>query len=170
MTGIVEETGVGAAAEDWEDLYVAHFVETVRLAGLLVGDFHLGEDVAQEALARLLVVRHRVADPVAYLRRTTVNMSRSLVRRAVVRRRHVDDGRFTVAGPEERTEILAARVALTRGLQQLSVRQREAIVLRFYGQMSEAEIAAAMKVSTGSVKTHLHRGLKALGPILEEFR
>ena len=64
---------------------------------------------------------------------------------------------------EEHARVIAA-------LRQLPVRQREALVLRYYADLSEAEIAAAMGVSTGSVKTHAHRGLAALAKLLGEDR
>jgi RNA polymerase sigma factor (sigma-70 family) len=53
-------------------------------------------------------------------------------------------------------------------LRTLPARQREAVVLRYYVDLGEADIAAAMRVSAGSVKTHLHRGLAALSRVLEE--
>jgi RNA polymerase sigma factor (sigma-70 family) len=64
---------------------------------------------------------------------------------------------------EEQARVLAA-------LRRLPVRQREALVLRYYADLSEAEIAAAMGVSAGSVKTHAHRGLATLAELLGEDR
>lgn len=89
MTGIVDDP-VADGLDSWEHTYVSYFVSTVRLAGLLVGDFHLGEDIAQDAIARLLVARRQVSDPPAYLRRTVLNLCRSHLRRTILARRHRD--------------------------------------------------------------------------------
>jgi RNA polymerase sigma factor (sigma-70 family) len=153
-----------------EELYRTQYEALVRLAGLLLGDFQSGEEIAQDAFARLIDTSGRVFAPVAYLRGTVVNLSRSRIRRAIMARRYGRPPERDVPGPEERTEGLAVRISLRKELQRLPPRQREAIVLRFYGGLADAEIAAAMRVSTGSVKTHLHRALASLSERMEALR
>ncbi|MBV8986638.1 MAG: hypothetical protein JO248_19570 [Acidimicrobiia bacterium] len=79
------DTTVGGSGLD--ALYRAHYESMVRLAGLLTGDFSIGEEIAQDAFARLVDARG-VREPSAYLRATVVNLSRSRIRRAVIARRH----------------------------------------------------------------------------------
>lgn len=161
-------TGTGTGA--WDALYRSHYGRSVRLAGLLVGDYQLGEEIAQDAFARLLEAGDRVDNPPAYLRGTVVNLSRSRIRRAVMVRRHPEPPPGPQTGPEEDTDRLAARGVVRKALMGLPRRQREAVVLRYYADLSEAEVAAAMGVAPGSVKTHLHRALSALSESLEELR
>jgi RNA polymerase sigma factor (sigma-70 family) len=145
----------------------------VRLAGLLVGDYGLGEEIAQEAFACVLEARSDITNPDRYLRAVVANLCRSWVRRAVLARRHGDratDSASNLAGPEEASERDAARSEVRRALMRLPRRQREAVVLRFYGEMTEGDIAAVMGVSVGSVKTHLHRATTALSEHLEDLR
>lgn len=151
-----------------EDVFRAHYLEMVRLAGLLGADDP--EDVAQEAFARLLRRHGSLRDTEAaagYVRATVCNLTRN-------RRRHlrVASLRAPAAPPdaasseqvaifrEEHREVLAA-------LSRLPARRREAIVLRYWLELSESEIAAAMGVSTGTVKSQVSRGLAALGRALE---
>ena len=160
---------VEGTAAGLEELYRAYYMPLVRLAGLLIGDFSMGEDVAQDAFARLVDARD-VRDPSAYLRATVVNLSRSRIRRAVLARRHraahaaatVD----TAAGPES----VATEVTVRDELARLPRRQREAVVLRYYAGLTDAEIADALGVSVGSVKTHLHRAMTALVERMEALR
>jgi RNA polymerase sigma factor (sigma-70 family) len=99
-------------------------------------------------------------------------MARSQIRRRKVRERYL--GRRTVApwGPSAEAGALigAEQQRVLAALECLPDRQREAIALRFYLDLSEADIAAAMKVTPGSVKTHIHRGLATLSELLEEQR
>jgi RNA polymerase sigma factor (sigma-70 family) len=101
-----------------------------------------------------------------------MNGCRSLLRHQRVRDRH--DARRTVApsldGPEPAALAGDRQHRVVAALRLLPLRQREALVLRFYLDLPEAEIAAAMAVSPGSVKTHLHRGLAGLARLLEDDR
>jgi RNA polymerase sigma factor (sigma-70 family) len=160
----------GGDAAGWEELYRTDYAMAVRLAGLLVGDYRAGEEIAQEAFARLLETRTEMADPAGYLRGIVANLCRSRVRRAVLARRYRDWPNVAPAGPEEATERVAAQTAVRWALQRLPARQREAVVLRFYGGLTESEVAEAMGCSVGSVKTHLHRASAALSKLLEDLR
>lgn len=154
----------------FEAEYRAHYVALARLAGLLLSDRHAGEEVAQEAFARFLMARRRVDDPAAYLRTSVLNLCRSRLRRLRVARRHPPVPEPAVAGPEEATRSIASHARLVGALGQLPVRQREAVVLRYYLEMTEKEMADCMGVSTGAVKTHLHRGLEHLADLMEDLR
>lgn len=151
----------------FDDLYGRTYPQLVRMAGLLSGDFQVGEEIAQEAFARLVEAAASVAEPVPYLRATVANLCRSRIRRLVTARRVGPLIRGEGAGrPNE--DLVAERLAVMAALQKLSRRQREAAVLRLYGGLSEAETAVVMGVSVGAVKTHLHRAVQALSLLLEE--
>jgi RNA polymerase sigma-70 factor (sigma-E family) len=154
-------------------LHREHYRDLVRLASLLLGDRESSEEVVQDAFVRMQLRWGGLRDldkAPAYARSAVLNGARSLLRKRKVRDRHAE--RRTVIGvapsaesgalmTEEHQRVVAA-------LRRLPDRQREALALRFYLDLSEADIAAAMGVSTGSVKTHVHRGLAALSQLLEE--
>ena len=145
----------------------------VRLATLVVGDVGMAEQMTQDAFVRLQLRWGRVHDPdraPAYLRSAVLNGARSQLRHRRVGDRH--DARRTVAPatvtPEAATRRARRARAGRRRAAALPRRQREAVALSYYLDLSEADIAAAMGVSGGSVKTHLHRGLAALAQELGE--
>jgi RNA polymerase sigma factor (sigma-70 family) len=150
-------------ASDIEGLFRARYLEMVRLAGLLGADDP--EDIAQEAFTRLMNKRPRLDDPAPYLRAIVCNLTRNRHRHLrVVRARTpagVDEDSSEQAAllREDHREVVAALAGLPR-------RRREAIVLRYWLDLPEREIAAAMGVSPGTVKSHLSRGLAALGAAL----
>ncbi len=168
MAGRVERTRPDPAGFD--ALFRDRYPEMARLAGWLVGDFGAGEEMAQEAFARLLDRWDRTESPPAYLRTILVNLCRAHVRRAIVVRRHPPEPPQPAAGPEAGTEAMGERDALRLALRRLPRRQREAVVLRYYGDLSLAEVAEAMAITTGAVKAHLHRALAALSDRLEGLR
>jgi RNA polymerase sigma-70 factor (sigma-E family) len=149
------------------ELFAAHYHALVRLAGLLGADDP--EDIAQEAFARLHDRRLRDdGAALAYLRATVCNLTRNRLRHLrLIRLRRPDppeparSSEHAVLVAEEHRELLAAVARLPR-------RQREALVLRYWLDLSEREIAEAMGVSPGSVKTHASRALAALGKALQE--
>ncbi len=154
------------------DLHREHYRALVRLAGLLLHDQGASEEVVQDAFVQLHLRWRRLQDPdkaAAWLRSTVLNGARSRLRHLEVRRRHAPQGSPDV-GHESAEDAVLARSSHERmvaALRTLPARQREAVVLRFYLDLSEAEMAAAMGVSAGSVKTHLHRGLAALQSRIE---
>jgi len=155
MMSAVDVEGAGTLA----DLHRAEYRSLVRLAAVL-GDRAVAEEIVQDAFVRTHVAGARVRDPLAYVRRAVINGARSSLRRRRVRERAAwpEAG---VALPEDHREVIDA-------LRRLPRRQRECLVLRYYLDLSEADIAAALGISTGSVKQHSHRGLAALQIALKE--
>jgi RNA polymerase sigma factor (sigma-70 family) len=147
----------------------------VRLAAVVVGDAGLAEQVVQDAFVKL-ATRWRglrgLDCPAAYLRTIVLNGCRSLLRHERVRDRHEE--RRSAApvsdGPEPAALAGDRQHRVVSALRLLPLRQREALVLRFYLDLPERDIAAAMAVSPGSVKSHLHRGLAGLASLLEDDR
>ncbi len=151
-------------------LYTSHYRQLVRLAALLLDDLSTSEEVVQDAYVRMHGSWHRIRDPeaaVGYLRTTVVNLARSRLRRRQVAQRHapkpMPDAPSAEHGAFERLE----RERLIHALRQLPPRQRECLVLRYYADLSEAQIAEAMGISPGAVKSHASRGMAALRASLE---
>ena len=155
-----------ADAHGLEELYREHYRSLVRLASILVDDVTTCEELVQDAFVAVLRGRTRLdADKApAYLRSAVLNHARSHLRKQQVRRRWLRS-----AGPPPIQEgadgaalLDAESTEMLTALRSLPDRQREVLALRYYLDLSEAEIAAALGISTGSVKTHAHRGLAAL--------
>jgi len=155
-------------------LYQAHGVGLIRLAVVMLGDRPAAEDVVQEAFCGLYRRWDHLDDPgnaLRYLRSSVLNGCRSVLRnRGRLRLRlgqdpgrpdSVESAESTALVGEEHRAVLAA-------LRRLPDRQREALVLRFYLELSEAEIAQAMGISQGTVKSTVSRALAALGRLLGE--
>lgn len=156
-----------------EELYVAHWDQLVRLSVLLVHDRGQAEEVVQDAFVELHRRWSRLEDPdraPAYLRQTVVNRSRSALRHRGVVRRHLARQQRVDVAPGADQPVLAdsQRQAVLAALQQLPRRQREVLALRYYLELSEAEIAETLGVSRGAVKSHASRGAAALRRSLAE--
>lgn len=166
-----ERPAAPARAEAWDaddavtELYAAHYASLVRLSTLLLRDVGAAEEVVQDAFVAMHGAWRRIREEekgLAYLRRTVVNRSRSVLRRRVVADRHAPtpgpdapSAEYGALARIESDQVLAC-------LRTLPPRQREALVLRYYADLSEAQIAETMRVSRGSVKTHTSRGIAAL--------
>lgn len=158
-----------------EQVYAAHWRSLVRLAVLLVREQGVAEDVVQESFIAMHGRWDRLRDPdraLAYLRQTVVNRSRSVLRHRGVVRRHLESEQSlpvpTGAGADEATLDAARRTQVLDALQHLPRRQREVLVLRYYADLSEAEIADTLGVSRGAVKSHASRGAATLRELLTE--
>jgi len=138
--------------------YAAHFASLVQLANITTGGQPAAEDLVQDVFVDFYQRRATVTDPTAWLRRATVNRCTSWVRRRMVERRHARQEPATGGGPPLSADAVAVRAALAR----LRPRHRAAIFLRYYLDLSEAEIAAAMACRPGTVKSLLHRGLNVM--------
>jgi RNA polymerase sigma-70 factor (sigma-E family) len=154
-----------AGRQELAVLFSTHYGQLLRLAGVLLDDPGHREEVVQEAFLRVHDRIGTLRDPAcaaAYLRQTVVNLSRSQLRRRLVASRlpvqHVPDARSA----EEVTLDRLERTDLHRALRLLPPRQRQAVVLRHCAGLSEAETAAAMGTSTGTVKSSTSRGVAAL--------
>jgi RNA polymerase sigma-70 factor (sigma-E family) len=155
-------------------LYAAHYRSLVRMAALLLRDADEAEEVVQDAFVAMHDAWRRLRDAdraLAYLRQSVVNRARSALRRRAVRERHASaPAREPLRHlPSAESEAMRAedRRAIIDALRTLPERQREAIVLRYYADLSEADTASAMGVSRGAVKSHTSRGMAALRTNLE---
>jgi RNA polymerase sigma-70 factor (sigma-E family) len=159
------------AAAGLEALFRSEYRKLVGLARLLVDDSAQAEEVVQDAFVALHPSWSRATDPLAYLRSSVVNGGRGLLRRRATARRHLRVAEpATTPGADDRLghsdDVRAVAAALAR----LPERQRACIALRFYAGLSEAEIATTLGISTGSVKTHVHRAMATLSDLLEARR
>jgi RNA polymerase sigma-70 factor (sigma-E family) len=150
------------------DLYLRHAPEGIRLAFLLTGDRALSEDLVQEAFARLVGRLRHLRDPGvfgAYLRRTIVNLSTSHFRRRRVERAYLAR---SATAPEAETNLNEELDAtMHEALLRLPERQRAAIVLRFYEDLSDVQTAEVLRCSPGTVRSLVSRGMKTLRSELE---
>ena len=167
---VIEQPLAAAVEVDIHALYTAHWRYLVRLAVLLVDDRASAEDVVQDAFLALHKRSATLRDPdaaLAYLRASVVNLSRSVLRRRQVVRKHlkVAEPEATAAADqdvlvrEEHRATLAAVRALPR-------HQREVLILRYWSGLSEREIAQALGIAPGSVKSAASRGLATLQRVL----
>lgn len=157
------------------DLYRREYRNLVHLAAVLLDRWESAEEVVQEAFVRLDRRWDRVEDPdrrVSYLRSIVMNLARSQMRGRLVFRRHApvliaeDESPAADADIEssaERDEIITA-------LRGLPTRQQQVLALRYYADLSEAEIADTLGISTGAVKSHAHRAIAAMEQKLEGLR
>ena len=152
-------------------LYQAHALALVRLAVLMTGDQSTAEDVVQDAflgLYRRWQGLHNADSALGYLRSSVLNGCRS-VHRVRFRRQSVVLDLPEAADSAEAEALLGeAHRAVLASLRRLPSRQREAVVLRYYLDMTEQQAADAMGVSRGTVKSATSRGLAALARMLKE--
>jgi len=156
-----------------EQLYAAHWRGLVRLAVLLLRDQGAAEEVVQDAFVAMHGRWSRLRDPdkaLAYLRQAVVNRSRSALRHRGVVERHAARQAPPADGPPADDGIAGAgrRTAVLDALRQLPERQREVLALRYYLDLSEAEIADALGIARGSVKAHASRGSATLRALLAD--
>jgi RNA polymerase sigma-70 factor (sigma-E family) len=152
-----------------DDIYRTHRMGMVRLAILLVDDQASAEDVVQEAFAGLFRNWAGLRDNAAaigYLRTAVVNGSRSMLRRRRTARAYVPPHPGTERSAESLALLTAEHQAVVSALADLAPRQREVLVLRYYGGLSEAEIAEATGLSKGTVKSTASRAVAKLGDIM----
>lgn len=153
-------------------LYAAHYPALLRLAVLLV-DTASAEDVVQDAFARLYAHPRTLRDPdraLPYLRSCVLNGARSRLRHLKVVARHAPAGLGDAASAEDAAMLRAEHAEVLAALQRLPRRQREVLVLRYYLDLTEADIAGTLGISAGSVKQHASRGIAALTRSLEGVR
>jgi RNA polymerase sigma-70 factor (sigma-E family) len=167
----VDDAVTWDADEAITQIYAAHYRSLVRLAALLLRDVGASEEVVQDSFIAMHGAWRRLRDPdraLAYLRQSVVNRSRSVLRHRTVELRHAPAPMPDAASAEhgamgslEHQEVIVA-------LRRLPERQREVLVLRYYADLSEADIADAIGISRGAVKSHASRGMAALRTTLEQ--
>lgn len=169
MIGVRVKTADIIEAGRLEELYQRHVSDAVRLAYLLTGDRALAEDLVQDAFLKLFGRYRDLRDPQAfpwYLRRTVVNLARSNFRKRRVERAYAQGpGRPVneeVLGPD-----VESRDLMWRSLFVLPERQRAALVLRYYEDLSEAKIAEVLRCPEGTVRSLISRGTQALRAVMQ---
>jgi RNA polymerase sigma-70 factor (sigma-E family) len=152
-------------------LFETYYVRLVSLARRVLADPDLAEDVTMDAFVGLYRRWDRVRRPedaYFYLRASVVNGSRNRIRAILVARSKAALFGREVGPVADLVAPLLEQQTIVDALRRLSTRQRQVLVLRYYEELSEAEIAGTLGCSVGSVKTHAARGLKALAAQLEE--
>lgn len=177
VSTLLPEATHAPAAVVWDasdavtEIYTAHYNQLVRLAVMLVHDVQTAEEVVQDSFEAMHLAWRRLRDTekaLSYLRQAIVNRSRSVLRHRKVVEMHPPKPAPDEQSAEHAALTLIERSAVTSALRSLPVRQREAVVLRYYGDFSEADIAKAMGISRGAVKSHTARAMAALKSILEQ--
>jgi RNA polymerase sigma-70 factor (sigma-E family) len=146
----------------------AHYRSLVRLAVLLVRDVATAEEIVQDSFIAMHAAWRGPLDgekALSYLRQSVVNRSRAVLRHRVVVDRNAP--KPPPDTPSAGQGTLLERSAVIAALRTLPPRQREALVLKYYAELPDAQIAAAMGISQGAVKSHTARALATLRVVLE---
>ncbi|MEU5624984.1 SigE family RNA polymerase sigma factor [Streptomyces tendae] len=160
----------GTTVDHLTETYRVHYRSLLGLAALLLDDTASCEDVVQEAFIRVHSARKRVRDPektLAYLRQTVVNLSRSALRRRILGLKLLSKPMPDMASAEEGAYDQLERDSLIKAMKGLQRRQREVLVLRYFADMTEAQVAETLGISLGSVKAYGSRGIAALRVAME---
>ena len=149
------------------ELFRLEGARLVRLARLFTDDRNAAEDLVQEAFIRLHRAAHRIKDPSKagpYLRSIVINLARDHNRRGLMSLRHQEaiPAGIEPEAPEDVLVMDDERRRLLDEVRALSPRQRDCVLLRFYLELSESEIAETLGISKNSVKTHFRRGMETL--------
>jgi RNA polymerase sigma-70 factor (sigma-E family) len=167
------EAGDGGPA-GIDELYRARRLGLVRMAVLMVDDLATAEDIVQEAFAKLWR-RHGadlrgVDDPGAYLTTAVLNAARSALRRRRSARAYVLPRAGVAPAAEDLALLGEGDRDVLAALGELTIRQRQVVVLRYWSELSELEIADALRISRGTVKSTASRALTILREALGEWR
>ncbi|MFE1308645.1 SigE family RNA polymerase sigma factor [Streptomyces sp. NPDC058755] len=169
-TATADTAVAGTTVDHLTETYRAHYRSLLGLAALLLDDTASCEDVVQEAFIRVHSARKRVRDPektLAYLRQTVVNLSRSALRRRILGLKLLSKPMPDMASAEEGAYDSLERRDLIKAMKGLQRRQREVLVLRYFADMTEAQVAETLGISLGSVKAYGSRGIAALRVAME---
>jgi RNA polymerase sigma-70 factor (sigma-E family) len=173
---LLVDASLESASGEWDSaravtaIYTTHYRSLVRLAVLLVRDVATAEEVVQDSFIAMHGAWRRLRDTekaLSYLRQSVVNRSRSVLRHRMVVDKNAPKPAPDMPSAEQGALSLLERSAVIAALRTLPPRQREALVLKFYADLSEAQIATAMGISRGAVKSHTARGVAALRIVLE---
>jgi RNA polymerase sigma-70 factor (sigma-E family) len=174
---LMADSALGSVTAEWDadravtEIYGTHYRSLVRLAALLVRDVSTAEEVVQDSFVAMHGAWRRLRDndkALSYLRQSVVNRSRSVLRHRVVVDRNAPKPPPDMPSAEHGALALLERSAVIDALRGLPVRQREALVLRYYLDLPEAQIAATMGISKGAVKSHTARAIASLRAVLEQ--
>ncbi len=160
-----DDSPAAVDADRWlRALYDESWASMVRLASLLLGSSDQADEIVQEAMVAVYRRRAMFGDqsPKGYLRAAVVNACRSAHRHRAVVTKYAQAPDVESAGPAERALQAETSNEVMAALRTLPQRQQEVLVLRYYSELSEAEIAEALGISRGSVKSHSSRGMAAL--------
>jgi RNA polymerase sigma-70 factor (sigma-E family) len=172
---LLAEATLDSVTAEWDAdravtaIYALHYRSLVRLAGLLVRDVATAEEVVQDSFVAMHTAWRRLRDSdkaLSYLRQSVVNRSRSVLRHRVVVDRNAPKPPPDMPSAEQGAITLLERSAVISALRTLPPRQREALVLKYYADLSEAQIATAMGISKGAVKSHTARAITSLRSVL----
>ena len=149
-------------------LYEQYYRSLVKLASFYVDDRESAEEVVQDAFVRLLNGNYTIVPGKegAYLRTMVVNGGRSTLRKRRVRRAFKPEPPGLVAAAEQAGVAASEHDRIVAALRKLPERQASVLILRYYEDLSEADIATTLGIARGSVKSHAHRGLAKLADIL----
>ena len=159
------------ADEAVTQMYSNHYRSLVRLAALLVRDEPTAEKVVQDCFIAMHDGWDNLRDEdkaLSYLKQAVVNRSRSVLRHRSVADRNAPKPAPDMPSAEQGAITLLERSAVISALRALPDRQRQALVLRYYADLSEAQIAQMMGISKGAVKSHTARGMSSLRAVLEQ--
>jgi RNA polymerase sigma-70 factor (sigma-E family) len=162
--------GSGGAEAAVEALYQTHALRLIRLAYITLGDRPAAEDVVHDAFCGLYRRWEHLAEAgkaLPYVRASVLNGCRSVLRHRAVLRKHVAH-EITVESAEAAMLCGEERHQLIRAVRDLPDRQREALVLRFYLDLPDDEIAKAMGIAPGTVRSTMHRAIESLGRAMKE--
>ncbi|HWG61001.1 MAG TPA: SigE family RNA polymerase sigma factor [Streptosporangiaceae bacterium] len=174
---MVADATLGAMPAEWDAdravtaIYSTHYRSLVRLSAFLVRDNATAEEVVQDSFVAMHGAWRRLRDSekaLSYLRQSVVNRSRSVLRHRMVVDKNTPKPAPDMPSAEHGAIALLERSAVIDALRALPARQREALVLRYYGDLSEAQIATAMGISRGAVKSHTARAMAALRAVLDQ--
>ena len=173
---LVADAALESVTAEWDAdravtaIYSTHYRALVRLAALLVRDIATAEEVVQDSFVAMHSAWRRLRDSdkaLSYLRQSVVNRSRSVLRHRVVVDRNAPKPAPDEPSAEQGAITLLERSAVISALRTLPPRQREALVLKYYADLSEAQIASTMGISKGAVKSHTARAMASLRVVLE---
>jgi RNA polymerase sigma-70 factor (sigma-E family) len=167
-TSVLAMVRAGVDEGSFAAVFNAHHRRAVRLAYLLVSDPYLAEDVVSEAFAKVYVRwrKGEVRDVGAYVRRAVANEANSRLRRRYLERRVAGERCGDDRGVRLVDEDTADRDVVWQAIERLPAKQRAAVVLRYYEDLPEAEVAEVLGCSVGTVKSNTSRGLSRLQELL----
>lgn len=163
--------GGSGSTLDLEVLFDEQYVTLVRMASFYTDDTESAEEVVQDAFVKLLKGDYKIAAgrEVPYLRSMVLNGARSTLRKRRVRRDYRPEPSPDAPAAELAGVAHAASEEMLEALRQLPEKQAAVLVLRYYLDLSEAEIAATLNIARGSVKSHAHRGLAKLATLVSDL-